>query len=518
MRTKAFTLSAFTGLLINATLAHAAEGKLDKWTDTLHSAGFSGVVSVRENGKSVFEHVSNGGQGSAAPIRADDVFWVGSVSKQFVAVAVLKLVSQRKIELEQPVTAYLRLAPGALTREGKTCTVEHILSNTCGLPEGSTLCPDIDLDEEPNRRRYLECIGKQKLVFTPGEQHLYANLGFGLAGVLVSEVSGKSYDAFLQTELFEPVGMKSTGTNLKSNPEAQKRLAHAELLFGSIRLPAAAWLWLDPEGPGRDGASGNIFSTAEDLHRWNTALHEGKILSPELYERFAHPRHKNYGMGIVTKKEGDYRWLWHNGGLTPMSWSSHLAYEPTSKLSVVVLANRGPGLSHMDSVGMGLVKSYLTGAAPALEPLEDKAYVFDGFFTVLPLVGYLCLAMLLFFAVRGPKKTAASWLAAFITYGSVILVVLSGLDFYRDYLWVPLAPALITVAAVLVHRTKWLDRVLNATVRREELKAAAAPLLTAGVFLYVLRGNNRFWLLGMLGALAAIVAVSIRQALRARSP
>jgi CubicO group peptidase (beta-lactamase class C family) len=493
--------------------AAATPAGLDLWEQALREAGFSGVVSVQQHGKPIFEYAS---VDLVSKGRADGVFWIGSVSKQFAAVAALRLVEQGKLSLNEPVNRHLGLDEGALTRDEVTCTLEHLLSNTCGLPKGSMRCPALDLDRPESRRRYVKCAAEQPLGFTPGTRFEYANLGFGLVGVLVAEVSGRPYGEFLREELFEKAGMTDSGVALSS--PARERLQRGQLWLADWGVSSSRWLWLDPAGPGRTAASGNLHSTASDLHLWNLALHGGKLLPTELHQELIRPRKESYGLGIVTKQHDVTSWVWHNGGLSPMGWSSHLAWVPAVELSVVVLSNRGPTVSHMDQVAKGLVQTVLEGAAPRLEPLAGEAFASEVLFFAIGAALYLAALGLLVVLLRGPRKSAFRWMTHATILAAVVLVLLQVIDFYGD-LWLARAgQTLLLVGAMIWHRER-LGRLVTDVLREpQERRRLRWNVLTLVILFIVVRGEGRLWLALTVGAVCLTAYVlhlraSTRQAL-----
>lgn len=495
--------SAFAGTLcLLATIPASAASPTDlrAWELALRERRFSGVVSVRQGAETVFEYADNGANPGRRDIRSSDVFWIGSVSKQFAAVAVLRLASQGRVALDAPVSRYLPLRDGALTLGGKTCTLEHLLSSTCGLPEGSKVCDDVDLSLPDNRRRYLDCAGSLQLEFEPGARHQYANLGFGLAGLVVEAVAGTSYEELLRRELLDPIGMPATGVALGRRGALVERLAPGELDLGTTSLEASRWLRLDPLGPGRRGASGNVYSTVEDLHAWNQALHTGRVLDPERYGELVRVRHDDYGLGLVTRRTHGVTWYWHNGGLTPMGYSAFVAYVPTKDLSVVVLANRGPETSLMDPVGGGLVSSALGGKPPSLRPPSDESFAVGVIFAVLPpLVGLSLVAQLVLF-VRGPRKTLTGWLSGMITCLGAALVGVGILDFYGDHRWALAALATLPAVALLVHRRRWRGELASAGALAAEKRGAIWASVISIALLCSMRGAPRLWLAAALAA------------------
>ncbi len=484
--------------------------RLAPWGDVLRENGFVGVVDVAVGKDSVF-HYASGVEVSGKQAGDGSVFWIGSVSKQFPAAAVLRLVDAGKINLGAPVTRYLELSEGAMSLEGTRCTVLQILSHTCGLPEGSNNCPSLDLHLPKNAKGFLGCVADLTLEFAPGTNYLYANVGADLAGVLAAAVSEKPYGDFLREAFFDPVGMTATGTaELASRPELSSRLVQGELSGFSGAVGSDTWLWLDPAGPGRRGPSGNIYSTASDLHRWNRALHGGKLLSEKSYHRMVTPVRDNYGLGIAVKEyAGGTKAYWHNGALVPMNWSAHLAFVPELDLSVAVLTPRNTEVSRMDDVGFGIVRGLLEKEAPALIPLKAEAYALDLVFFTLPLLVYLCLVGVCVLVLRGPRKSLSSWASSLTVACGVPLALVQSLDFYHQHSVVMFIIALVPAVALLLRRARWLPTWHEALIDPKERRGT---LLLAGVVLFlawILKGDARLWLALMVGLTAATAAILV---------
>ncbi|MCO4763500.1 MAG: beta-lactamase family protein [Myxococcales bacterium] len=437
------------GTEAHSEVSHSA---LKPWRDLLGKQRVSGVVDVSVAGKGALHH-SLGTDVSDVDITNHSVFWIGSVSKQFAAAAVLRLVDEGKVDLNAPVSSYLPLGKDALQRGGQRCTVMQILSHTCGLPGGSNRCPSLNLHLPNNRKRFLQCVSGTDLVFQPGTDHEYANLGTDLAGVLAATVAKTSYRNLLQRAFFGPLEMTSTGTNdLGARPGVKKRLVQGQLVIFGAPISSANWLRLDPTGPGHRGPSGNVYSTAHDLHLWNRALHRGKVLSKSSYEAMITPVRNHYGLGIATKTfDGDRKSIWHNGAIVPMNWSAHLAYVPHLDASIVVLSARNMKRSRMDPIGFGIADTLIEQAPASLPLLGYKPAILDGLFYAMPLLILGCLFFVLIQLLRGPRKGVMPWVTGVFAASGVAMTVSNSLDFYQQHVLMGSLFALLPTIGLLLH-------------------------------------------------------------------
>ncbi|MHB8876775.1 MAG: serine hydrolase domain-containing protein [Myxococcaceae bacterium] len=495
---------ALPGLLVATLLSSGARAELPPSAAPdldaeLRRVGFSGVISVQAAGQPVYQFSSPAGLGGQS------VFWVGSVSKQFASVAALRLVEQGRLSLDEPVAPKLGLAPGALSRDGATCTLAQVLHHTCGLPSG-LVCAINSLDEEGPQRRFLRCVEALALESAPGAKYAYSNVGFDLVGVLVARTAGLPYGAFLERELLAPLNLRSTGVRLAG--PARDRLVQGEAFTGFGWAGTWPWLLLDPAGPGTLGASGNVFSTADDLHAWNRALHGGRVLKAETYSRLTTPELDKYGLGVVLEETKDgTRWIWHNGSLSPMGWSSLVAYVPSKGLSVVGLANRTRNTSHVMSATRGVVLTLLgeLTRSPELEDLSDRDLAVEMVFFVFPLVVLWSVLWLSWTLLRGPRGRPVRWYATLLVNAALVLLGATMFDFFDRAKVV--APALLGIVALgLVLRRSRLDLAFRASwVDRKERWKVLSYLVAAGALSYVSGNTARLWLAGFVVAEGLLV-------------
>lgn len=262
------------------------------------------------------------------PIHAS--FEIGSVTKQFTGAAILQLVEQGKLTLDDDIAKYI-----TFDTHGKKVTVRQLLSHTSGI-KGYTELPVFEklAGEKHKRDTLLRIVEKEPFDFEPGEALIYNNTGFFLLGLIIEKASGLSYEAYVTKHLFEKAGM--VNSYYASERTITKNKAHGYQM-GEKGLENASYL--DHTWP---YAAGSLCSSVEDLTKWNTALHQGQILN-EGYEEFITPVKLNdgtltqYAKGITVTESHGRRRLEHGGGI--YGYLSENAYYPDDKVSIVVLIN-----------------------------------------------------------------------------------------------------------------------------------------------------------------------------------
>ena len=169
----------------------------------------------------------------------------------------------------------------------------------------------------------------QPLLSSPGTRFHYSGLGYFVLAKLVETVCGGPFDAFLQAEIFGPLGMRNTGGDRpegssEDRAERYMRDSRGTRRAPSIYLPALA-------------GGGNLYSTAPDLVLWDQALRRGRFISPASYKAMYTPRLGDYGFGWFVGSRWGRTELSHSGGLP--GFDSHILRVPEAQLAVIVLSN-----------------------------------------------------------------------------------------------------------------------------------------------------------------------------------
>jgi CubicO group peptidase (beta-lactamase class C family) len=273
------------------------------------------------------------------PLPVDAMFEIGSITKQFTAVALLQLRDEGKLSLDDDITRWL---PDFDTR-GNKVTLRRLLDHTSGI-KGLTEMPEFgnlaSNGRFPRDSAYA-LIKRYPFEFKTGEAQIYNNSAFWLLGLVVEKAGGMSYEDYVEKKLFAPLGMKrSMYCNSAENVE---RRAHGYQVQNGVirRAPTNVHTW--------PFSAGSLCSTAGDLVTWLKALHGGKVLSPASYTEMTTGSKLNdgtplrYGMGIgVGKDIRDLNVIGHGGGIA--GFQSEAAWYPDAQAAIVVLINSNGNL------------------------------------------------------------------------------------------------------------------------------------------------------------------------------
>ncbi len=330
--------------MANATFAQTKAAKIDVLiSQYVANKQFNGTVLVAEKGQVIFKK----GYGMAnmewnIANTPDTKFRLGSVTKQFTAMLIMQLVETGKIKLTDPVTTYL---PDYPKSTGDKITVHHLLTHTSGVPNYTDV-PNFfqTLARNPyTPDAFVKTFADRPLDFEPGTKFSYSNSGYFLLGVLIEHVTGKPYAQVLQENIFTPLQLRDTGYDLFS-PILPKRAAGYEREQGTyVNAP-----YLDMSIP---YAAGSLYSTVEDLYRWDQALYTDKLLSASTKATMFRPFLGSYQAGfgyaygwVVGKtKVGDRKdsllLIEHGGGIN--GFNTLISRVPQDKQLVVLLSNAG---------------------------------------------------------------------------------------------------------------------------------------------------------------------------------
>jgi CubicO group peptidase (beta-lactamase class C family) len=260
-------------------------------------------------------------------------YQVASVSKQFTAALVLKLVDRGRLSLGDTLGRFL----DGFKPEFNGITVEQLLNHTSGL-KGDFRGPPEQIGARPITRDSLVALAaRDTLAAKPGAKYIYSNTGYMLAGAIVEKLSGKSYAEALRDEIARPLGLKFLArctTDKSGGAESYVRSAQAK------PRPVASY------HPSVTLGNGGICTTAGDLARWNRALHGGRVLSGASYRAMTTPRGAaaiagNYGLGLYVRPEPWEKKVILHGGTTAGYSAANLWY-PADSISVTVLYNGVP--------------------------------------------------------------------------------------------------------------------------------------------------------------------------------
>ena len=281
-----------------------------------------------------------------ASVQVDSTFCLASISKCFVASAVMQQVEQGKIELDAPLVSYLPYFKLDDERYPQI-TIRQILSHTSGMPdmdevEYNDLVLHPETDDEA-AERYVRAMSRRKLVHAPGERFSYSNIAYNLLGDLIAKTSRQTFEAYMKEHILFPAGMSDSTFLLAEVDQARQAMPH-------LRSPE---MIVHPNYPYHraDAPASFLHSTVIDMCHWSlTCLNHGsfneqQILTPASYElmwtpavkRSAVPLYENMGLGWILGHFEGLKTVSHGGG--GFGWTCFLVLLPEREMAAIILCN-----------------------------------------------------------------------------------------------------------------------------------------------------------------------------------
>ena len=298
------------------------------------------------------------------PVTADTVFQIQSITKTFTATAIMMLVEEGKVGLDDTVSKYLEGTPESWS----PITVRHLLTHTSGIKDFINE-PTASLRIDVSEQEVLTATAPRPLNFTPGEQYAYSNTGYHLLAMIIRKVTGQYYGDFLAERIFKPLGMERT---------------RVQDLSAVISGRAAGYVWRDGKlangefvaQPILSYGGGGILSTAGDLAKWDASLRNETLLRKPSLELMWTPatfndgKKSKYGLGWGVNRYGSHRYVQHSGGHVT-GFQSVIRRYLDNGLTVIVLINQS------GNADPAKIAARIAGMDPALsppvyKPIEDK--------------------------------------------------------------------------------------------------------------------------------------------------
>jgi CubicO group peptidase (beta-lactamase class C family) len=298
---------------------------------TLFERGqFNGAVLVAEQGEIIYRKAfGKGNFQTGADFTPETSSNIGSVTKQFTAMAIMILAERKKLSYDDPVSKYIP----EFSRSAHLCkiTLRNLLTHTSGIPDYGDLGVD---DSGLDQKGLIAALMKKKdALAKPGLKYRYSNPGYALLGIVVERVSGKRFGDFLEQEIFKPVGMSNTFV-YDSPTKKNGRTAVGYGQFGQV----------DDSGPTAIPGDGGIYSTVDDLFKWDQALYTERLVHQStLVEAFSPGKVEQgtstYGFGWNIVDESGNKYLWHQGNQA--GFRAFIGRRLTDRVTVIMLTNKG---------------------------------------------------------------------------------------------------------------------------------------------------------------------------------
>jgi len=338
-----------------------------------------GAVLIAKNGKILYKNgYGLADIGFGIPVTTATKFRIGSITKQFIGAAILKLQEEGKISVQDKLAKFIPDFP-----RGDEVTIHHLLTHTSGIHSYTSRPDFIKLATvSASTQEMIDIIRKDTFDFNPGDQFRYNNSGYFILGYVIEKITGKPYGEYLKEAIFTPLGMKNTGVHTPGVILENEATGYA---INNGRFEKSLnW------DMSRAGGAGSLYSTVEDLYLWDEALFNGKVLKPQslqaaftpvVLNNGGKPQEFDYGYGWTISEMRNLKFISHGGGLH--GFLSQIIRQPEDSLTVVVLTNCVPPQANTapDQVAnslaeyilwqkMGKQQSYATDTTISAEDLK----------------------------------------------------------------------------------------------------------------------------------------------------
>ncbi|WP_228768564.1 serine hydrolase domain-containing protein [Shewanella sp. TC10] len=296
---------------------------------------FQGAVLIAKHGKVLFKKAYGYADIENKILNTTQhQFLIGSMTKSLTAVAAMRLVEQNKLDLHAPVTTYI---PKLDNKLANGLTLHHLLKHQTGLARHLEHLTSFE-EKDITSNEILSIINTSEQSFKPGTQYEYGNLNYHLIALIIENVTGKSYVEAMNTLVFAPLDMQQSGVERMANPPQNRANGYRKSVFGINRDENIVSYAL---------GSGDIYSTVEDLLKWEQALYTPSFLSQKSLELIFNGESKAfgyYGYGFRIRKyqrSSEHNTLGkltqHGGSMD--GFSSNLHRYTDDQLTVIIQAN-----------------------------------------------------------------------------------------------------------------------------------------------------------------------------------
>ena len=327
--------AALSSLLIWCAVVHAApaneSAEIDELMSTMYQRGqFNGAILVAVHGSTIYRKgFGKSNFSTGADFTPETPSDIGSVTKQFTAMSIMMLAERGKLSYDDPVSKYI--PEFSRSAHLSQITLRQLLNHTSGIPDyGHLGIDDSGLDQQGLIAVLLK---KEDLFSKPGLRYRYSNPGYALLAVVVERVSGRRFGEFLEQEIFAPVGMSNTFVyDAPWKKNARTAVGYGQ--FGQV----------DDGGPTAIPGDGGVYSTVDDLFKWDQALYTERLVHQSiLAEAFAPGKVQEgtstYGFGWNIEQDDDSKYLWHQG--SHAGFRAFIGRRLAERVTVIMLTNKG---------------------------------------------------------------------------------------------------------------------------------------------------------------------------------
>jgi CubicO group peptidase (beta-lactamase class C family) len=334
--------------------------KLDQYMQAqVHIKEFSGSVLVMKHNQVMLK----GAYGPAdrewnVPNSVSTKYRIGSITKQFTASCILQMVEQGKLSLEDRLSRFIPGFP-----KGDSVSIRMLLNHTSGIPS-YTSQPDFGKYERLSLSKdsMISFFKNRPYDFSPGSKFQYDNSGYFLLGYILEKVSGQSFESYLRQNILDKLGMENTGADRLDSILTSRARGYVRSHKQFINAPFISMEW--------PFSAGELYSTLEDLYKWDRALYGNSIISESSKQKMFKPGKGNYGFGVfIDSVENHYR-ISHGGGIP--GFISKIDRYVKDDICIIVLSNNE---SNADFISIGLAD--ILFGVPIELPYQHKEVKID---------------------------------------------------------------------------------------------------------------------------------------------
>jgi len=294
---KTLSILSFIALgFINNLFAQSLETRIDSTIKAEFNdpSGPGGVFMVAQKGKVIYQKAfGKANLELDADLHTDNVFELGSMTKQFTAIAVLMLEQQGKISVKDPVSKYIPDYPA-----GDKITIHHLLTHTSGIKDFTKMktLPEV-AQKEMTPKMMVDFFKNEPVDFAPGEKFEYNNSGYVLLGYIIELVTGETYENFITKNIFQKAGMEHSYYATDRNVIRKRAYGYHKKSYGYVNKTVISF--------SVPFASGALMSTLDDMLKWQNALNHNILLNKAETKK-AFTKYK-----LTNDKEFTYGYGWH---------------------------------------------------------------------------------------------------------------------------------------------------------------------------------------------------------------
>ncbi len=304
---------------------------------------------------------------SKTPASRDSVYEIGSISKQFASEAIMLLVEDGKVRLDDPILQYL---PANAPNTWRAITIRDLLNHTSGLKDWTEV-KEFSYRREYTAEEFIDLVKSFPLTFAPKDNWLYSNTNLPLIGIIVEKASGKSYEEFVTERILKRLALPSI--RFKHQEDVVANRVSGYVLRNDVIKNG------EPFRPKVIAASGGILATTTDLAKWWEAVLTGRVVSQTSLEEMLKPakindgRSVSHGFAFFTNTFNGNKFILHAGS-TVGGFGSMVYYFPKDKLTVAVIGNLEDGGFGAEYIAKRVFDHYIPGSyVGGLKEINDTA-------------------------------------------------------------------------------------------------------------------------------------------------